>query len=192
MLVAVAAVTSFAPMSSGPAALHGARATAPVMAADRKIFAMDNDIVFEAREVSVARKPVALLKTIEDLKVATAVSEAGLLSKAEEAGLFSTLEGLGAFSTAEKLLPTIEGLGLLSLFEDLLEVEAGLIFTAANFLLVLPIVIFTLQICSFVPIPAGPAIGVELVFDAALVAGGAALFATAFIISKLQLQADKA
>merc|ERR1719331_1014092 len=162
------------------------------MQADRKLYAFEDEstMVFEAREVSIKRKPVYLLKGIEQLKVATAVKELGLLSKAEEAGVFSTLEKLGAFSLAEKLLPTIESLKLLSLFEKLLDVEAGLTFSLANFIIVSGPVLITLQICGFLGIPQGPAVAGELLFLGGTLVGGGALFVTAFLISKLQLAAD--
>ena len=131
-----------------------------------------------------------LLKAIEDLKVATAVSEAGLLSGAQDAGVFSTLENLGAFSFAESLLPTIESLGLLSTFESLLEVEAGLLFSVANFIIVSFPVLFTLQICGFIGFPEGPAVALEGLFALATLVGGGALFVAAFAISKLQLISD--
>merc|ERR1719454_2870115 len=124
--------------------------------ADRKVYAFDDDGVFEAREGTVKRKPVFLLKAIEGTGVATFTAEAGLLSGAESAGVFSTLESLGAFSLIESLLPTIESLKLLSLFGDLLDVEAGLLFTYAGFLLASGPVLFTLQICGFVNFPEGP------------------------------------
>merc|ERR1719238_2022839 len=110
--------------------LRSTRAVAgPSMMADRKVYGFDDETVFEAREVSITRKPVFLLSAIEGTGVATATAEAGLLSGAEEAGVFSTLEGLGAFSLIESTLPLIENLGLLSKFEALLDVEAGLLFT---------------------------------------------------------------
>ena len=137
-----------------------------------------------------SRFRVFLLKNIEDIGLATAVADAGLLSTAENLGAFSTLEKLGAFSLAEKLLPLIESLKLLSFFEGLLEVEAGLTFSIAGFILATGPSIFVLQICGFLPTPQGPALIPELLFDAATFAAGAALFATAFLISKLQLAAD--
>jgi hypothetical protein len=159
--------------------------------ADRKVYAFDDETVFEAREVKVARKPVYLLKAIEGTGVATATAEAGLLSGAEEAGVFSTLESLGAFSLIEKTLPLIENLKLLSTLEALLDVEAGLLFTIANFILALPPSVFVLQICDLAPTPTGALVGVEVAIDALLLVAGGVLFATAFAISKLQLAADE-
>ena len=49
--------------------------------------------------------------------------------------MFSTLENLGAFSLIEKSLPLVEKLGLLSILEEAVDIEAGLIFTGANFLI---------------------------------------------------------
>ena len=143
------------------------------------------------RSPRFAPRRVYLLKNIEDLGVATATAELGLLSKAEELGAFSTLEKLGAFSLIEKTLPLVEKLGLLSLFEDSLETEAGLLFSLSGFILAAGPVLFTLQICGFVPSPSGPLIGVEVAADAALLALGAVGFAGAFAISKLQLAADE-
>lgn len=141
---------------------------------------------FSAREVDAGKPPVYLLTRIEELKAATYVSELGLLSAAENAGIFSTLENAGAFSTAESLLPTVEKLGLLSKFESLLEVEAGLIFTAANFLLVTVPALFVLQICGFVPLPSGAGVPLEVLAFLATSAGGITLFATAYAVSLLQ------
>merc|ERR1712113_501219 len=97
------------------------------------------------------------------------------------------LEDAGAFSTIEGLLPTIDKLGLLTLLEDALEVEAGLQFTVANFLIVFTPVLFTLQICGFVPIPSDilPTTLEALVCLSTLTAG-AALFALAYGVSLLQ------
>ena len=134
---------------------------------------------------------MSLLSAIEATGIASYTAEAGLLSGAEEAGVFSTLEGLGAFSLAEKLLPTIENLKLLSTFEALLDVEAGIIFSIANFVLASFPVIFVLQICGFLPLPTGPAFGLELVAAGGGLVVGGAIFAAAFAISKLQLAADK-
>ena len=47
--------------------------------------------------------------------------------------MFSTLENLGAFSLIEKSLPLVEKLGALSILEEAVDIEAGLIFTGANF-----------------------------------------------------------
>ena len=139
----------------------------------------------------VSPRRVNLLSAIEGTRVATFTAEAGVLSGAESAGVFSTLENLGAFSLAESLLPTIESLKLLSLFESLLDVEAGLLFSFAGFLLAAEPVLFVLQICGFVPLAnSPPALVAELGFTAATVLGGGALFVTAFIISKLQLASD--
>ena len=48
----------------------------------------------------------------------------------------------------------------------------------------------TLQICGFVPIPAGPAALPEVLFAGGTFVGGAVLFGTAYLISVLQLAAD--
>lgn len=110
----------------------------------------------------------------------------GLLSAAEDAGVFSTLEKAGAFSTAEKLLPTIEKLGVLSTLEAQVDTDPGLLFTLANFLLVLGPVLFTLQICGFVPTPAGPLILPEVALALGSLALGLAVFGLAFVVSLLQ------
>merc|ERR1711937_370644 len=104
----------------------------------------------------------------------------------EDAGVFSTLEKVGAYSTAEKLLPTIEKLGVLSTLEAQVDTDPGLLFTLANFLLVLGPVLFTLQICGFVPIPAGPLILPEVVVALGSLVLGVAIFALAFAVSVLQ------
>ena len=110
----------------------------------------------------------------------------GLLSTAEDLGVFSTLEKFGAYSTAEKALPLIEKLGVLSTLEAQVDTDPGLLFTLANFLLVLGPVLFTLQICGFVPIPAGPLILPEVVVALGSLVLGVAIFALAFAVSVLQ------
>jgi len=191
MLMLWAGACSAWMVPAGPATAPR-RAPSLQMGANKKIWTFDgldgSDPLagFEAREVDAGKPPVYLLKRIEELKVATAVSEAGLLSAAENAGVFSTLESVGAFSKAEALLPTIEKLGLLSTFEGLLEVEAGVTFTIANFLLAAVPVLFVLQICGFVPLPAGPAVGLEVLLFLSTSAVGIAIFATAYAISLLQ------
>lgn len=115
-----------------------------------------------------------------------AVSELGLLSKAEEAGVFSKLESAGAFSTIEKLLPTIEKLGILSLTEEALDTPNGYIFTVANTLLALPFILLTLQGFAFLPGATGVGVPLEIAFDLASAAAGAALFGLAFFVGLLQ------
>jgi len=158
------------------------------MAQNKKVYGFDDgaDVLFEGREIDAGKPPVYLISRIEELRLATAVSEAGLLSTLEENKVFSSLEKAGAFSTAEKLLPTIEDLKLLSLFEDALNVEAGVLFTLANYLIVLGPAFFTLQICGFVPLPSGPAVPLEALLALSSLTAGAALWAVAFAVSKLQ------
>eukprot|EP00316_Scyphosphaera_apsteinii_P022314 CAMPEP_0119326176 /NCGR_PEP_ID=MMETSP1333-20130426/67724_1 /TAXON_ID=418940 /ORGANISM="Scyphosphaera apsteinii, Strain RCC1455" /LENGTH=161 /DNA_ID=CAMNT_0007334405 /DNA_START=120 /DNA_END=605 /DNA_ORIENTATION=- len=157
------------------------------MAATKKIISFDENGVFEAREISLAKPQVFPLTRLEELKALSFISEAGLLSKAEDAGIFSKLESAGAFSTIEGLLPTIDKLGLLTLLEDALEVEAGLQFTAANFLIVFGPVLLTLQICGFVPLPSEPvSTTLEVLVCLSTLTVGAALFALAFGVSLLQ------
>lgn len=230
-LVAFAAATAFAPLSSGPAvAPAGVRALSPVMSANRKVYSFDNEGVFEAREVSIKRPPCAckrtkpsrrapsapvpppmiqqpqciccpapafplrhrvfLLSAVEELRVATGVADAGLLSAAEDAGVFSKLESAGAFSLVEKALPIVEDLRLLTTFEKLLNVDWALQFTAAGFILVSFPALFTLQICGFVPTASGPAVALEAAFALATLTFGGAGIVTALLISKLQLAKD--
>ena len=109
----IAATSAFAPMASRPTLMQAARTSVPIMAGGvKKINSFDDtgNGVFEVREVSYDKPPVALLSRVEELRWATAVSELGLLSAAEEAGVFSKLESAGAFSKIEALLPTIENL----------------------------------------------------------------------------------
>merc|ERR1719487_5445 len=188
MLSLAALALSYAPaLRSGPALPAAARAVGPAMQANRKVYAFDNEGVFEAREVSVKRQPVYLLSAVEELRVATGVADTGLLSAAEDAGVFSKLESVGAFSLAEKALPVVEDLKLLTLFEKLLNVEWGLQFSIAGFVLVSAPVLFTLQICGFVPFPDGPAVAFEGLFALSTVTAGGAGIVTALLISKLQL-----
>ena len=64
---------------------------------------------------------------------------------------------------------------------------AGLIFTAANFLLVLGPAIYVLQICGFVPMPDSIITALpQIVLSAGALAGFAVLFPTAVLVSKLQ------
>ena len=94
--------------------------------------------------------------------------------------MFSTLENLGAFSLIEKSLPLVEKLGLLSLLEEAVDTEAGLIFTAANFLIASGPVLLVLQICGFFPKATGITVLPEVAFVLGSTALGAALFALAF------------
>merc|ERR1712157_42592 len=116
----------------------------------------------------------------------TGVSELGLLSTLEEQGAFSTLESVGAFSTAEKLLPVIEKLKVLSLLESTLDVEAGLLFTGANWLLAATPIYIALAICGFAPTPEGPFLALDAILALGLTTTGVVLFAWAFAVSKLQ------
>lgn len=184
-LTTAALAFSTAPMAGRSAV--GASRTAGVEM-NRKVWAFDQDGVFEGREVSIARPPVKILSRVGELQAATALAESGLLSAAEEAGVFSKLEKAGAFSLAEKALPLVEKLGLLSTFERLVNVDNGLIFTGANTLLFFPIGLFALQICAFVPLTTGnvPATVAEVGVDLACLVSGATLWATAYAISLLQ------
>merc|ERR1712039_755031 len=159
------------------------------MVGGKKVYGFDGydgEALFEGREVEIEKPPVYLLSRLGELKVATFVSELGLLSTLEENGIFSKLESAGAFSTAEKLLPTIESLGLLSKFEESLEVEAGLIFTAANFALAFPFILLLLTGFGFAPAPSGVGVPLEITFCLAVAAVGAVLFAQAYAVSLLQ------
>jgi len=185
--------SAFAPVVNTPGAQL--RAGVVAMAQNKKVIGyQDFDKgglgeapgLFEAREFDRGKPPVYLLSRIEELKLATAVSEAGLLSTAEENGVFSSLEKAGAFSTAEKLLPLVEQLGLLTLFEDSLEVEAGLIFTLANWLIVFGPILLTLQVCGFVPGATGPVVPLEALLCLGTTAAGAAAWALAFAVGQLQ------
>merc|ERR1719258_154998 len=120
------------------------------------------------------------------MKLATSVADAGLLSAAEGAGVFSGLESAGAFSLIEKTLPLVEKFKLLSTLESAVDVEAGLIFTLANFLLVLGPVLLTLQICGFVPLAQGPVVVPEVAFCVGTLVAGGAAWVLAFIVSLLQ------
>merc|ERR1719149_293261 len=93
---------------------------------------------------------------------------------------------IGAFLGTVSELPLIEKLGVLSTLESAVDVEAGLIFTLANFLLALGPTLFTLQICGFVPIPAGPAVVPELVVVLGTLVAGLAAWTLALIVSLLQ------
>ena len=161
------------------------------MAQNKKAFALDgyeyDTGLFENREIDVGKPPVFLLSAVENTKVLTAVSEAGLLSSLEENGVFSKLESAGAFSTIEKTLPTVESLGLLSAFESALDVDAGLLFTAANFAIAFGPSFFVLQICGFLP-DAGSLFPLELLALLSTTVAGAALWAVAFAVSKLQIE----
>tara|TARA_B110001452_G_C15164731_1_gene404995 strand:- start:388 stop:1008 length:621 start_codon:yes stop_codon:yes gene_type:complete len=189
MLAIATVVSSYVqPVSVRPAVK---RVSSPAMAADKKILSFEQDGLFEGREITYKRPPVRFLSRLNELNVATGVSEAGLLTAAEDNGVFSTLEGLGAFSLAESLLPTIESLKLLSLTEAAFEVEAGLLFTAASFLTACTPVLLTLQICTFIPFPNSPIAAVpEAAFCLGTLTGGLVLFPLAFIVDKLQVTED--
>ena len=53
----LAASSAFVPLSSGVTTPHAVRAAGPLMAADRKFVSFDEQTIFEAREISEARKP---------------------------------------------------------------------------------------------------------------------------------------
>jgi len=144
--------------------------------------------LFEVREVADAKAPVRLLSKLEQLQFATTLSELGLLSAAEKAGLFSALEQRGAFSTAEKLLPVVDKLGLLQLMQNTLDVEAGLLFTAANWLIALGPIYVSLAICNFAPIPEGPLLLLPGALFTGTTGAGVLLWAWAYAVGKLQEQ----
>ena len=102
------------------------------------------------------------------------------------AGVFTKLEELGAFSLAEKALPLVEELGVLSFLQTTLDVDSALLFTIANWLIVAGPIYFVLMICGFVDKAQGGVLAAELLAAATVSAGGAALFAWAFILSQLQ------
>jgi len=191
MLLCVGAAMAFSPIVNQPTMMGSARTAGVTMGGTKKLWGFVDDgtgVLLEGREVSYKKPPVNLLSRLNEIEAPTTIAELGLLSKAEELGVFSKLEAAGAFSTAEALLPTIENLRLLSTFEALVNVEAGLLFTYANFLIAFLPSLYVLQICGFVPFPDGPAVLLEVGVGAASLAAGAALFATAFLISKLQIQ----
>lgn len=191
-LLSLSAAAYVAPMGGVSRVAPQVRASsvAPMMGASKKSIEFegqnDDGFLLEVREIDFGKPPVYLLSRIEQLGVATATAELGLLSKAEELGVFSTLEKLGAFSLIESTLPTIESLGILTLMQNSLDVEAGLIFSLANWLLVLaPIYILTASF-AFLPWPTGVGVPVFLLFAGTTTATGVALFAWAFAVSKLQ------
>ena len=110
----------------------------------------------------------------------------GLLSAAEDAGVFSKLESAGAFSLIEKSLPLVEKLGALSILEEAVDIEAGLIFTGANFLIASGPTLLVLQICGFFPKAEGIVILPEALFVLGSTAVGIAFFVLGFIASILQ------
>merc|ERR1711990_1132699 len=118
--------------------------------------------------------------------VSTAIADAGLLSAAEDAGVFSKLESAGAFSLIEKSLPLVEKLGALSILEEAVDIEAGLIFTGANFLIASGPTLLVLQICGFYPKAEGITILPEVLFVLGSTALGVALFVLGFVASVLQ------
>lgn len=166
------------------------RSSAVRMGGNSKKYAFENfeDGLFEAREVSIVKPPVYFLSRVNELGVLTSVSELGLLSAAAENGVFTKLESVGAFSAVESLLKTgiVEKLKLLSTFESLLDVDAGLIYTGANFCLALLPTVVTLEICGFLP-KHGPGVtAVESLFCLSTGAVGVALFVAAFLVGVLQ------
>merc|ERR1719487_2561707 len=95
-LTLLAATSYVAPLSGMQPAVAAMRSSpAPLMGANKKVISIagfDDSELYEVREVDVGKPPVYLLKRIEDLRLASTVSELGLLSAAEDAGVFSTLE----------------------------------------------------------------------------------------------------
>merc|ERR1712118_523475 len=112
-----------------------------------------------------------------ELKVSTTIAELGLLSAAED---------LCAFSLIEKSLPLVEKMGALSLLEEAVDIEAGLIFTGANFLIASGPTLLVLQICGFFPKAEGIVILPEALFVLGSTALGVAFFVLGFIASILQ------
>lgn len=191
MLPLALAAVAFVMPTSQHSSNTGLRITAPTpglrMAAQKKVVTFDENGVFEGREVSLQTQPVYLLTRLEELGALTFVSELGLFSKAEELGVFSKLEQAGAFSKVESILPVVDKLGLLTFLETALDVEAGLQFTIANFLIVFTPTLITLQICGFVGIPNEPIkTALELIVCGGTFAVGAALFVLAYGVSLLQ------
>ena len=88
----------------------------------------------------------------------------------------------------EKTLPAVESLGLLSFMQSTLDVEAGLLFSAANWLIVLFPIYVALAICGFAPIPAvaSPLFVAEFLLFGGTTVLGVALFAWAYFVSLLQ------
>merc|ERR1711862_965497 len=102
-----------------------------------------------------------LLGKLGQLKVATALSEAGLLTAAEKAGVFSQLEEAGAFSQAEKLLPIVDKLGVFELLQNSIETEAGLLRTGGLWLFSILPIYSALASQGFLPGPEGPLVLAE-------------------------------
>ncbi|KAL1521058.1 hypothetical protein AB1Y20_022613 [Prymnesium parvum] len=188
MLALTAAAASLAYVGPMAAPVVPRRVPSVEMAAQKKVITMENldSGLFEAREVDLRTPPIYLLSRLEELKAATALSEAGLLTLAQENQVFSKLESAGAFSKLEKLLPTVEKFGLLSFFEKCLDVPNGVLFTIANTMLFYPIGLLTLQGFAFLPGAEGIFVPIEILTDLAVVAAGTALFVLAYIIGVLQ------
>ena len=93
-----------------------------------QILSFDQDGVLESREVGIPKPPVRLLERIEELRVLSQISDAGLLTAAEEGQVFSKLESAGAFSAIEKVLPLADDLKLLSTAEALINFPSSYLF----------------------------------------------------------------
>merc|ERR1712094_38066 len=85
-----------------------------------------------------------------------------------------------------------EKLGLLSILEEAVDIEAGLIFTGANFLIASGPTLLVLQICGFFPKAEGIVILPEALFVLGSTAVGVAFFVLGFIASILQTTTRRA
>jgi hypothetical protein len=163
------------------------RTPAPVMqlsqlsSTSKKVIGIDQDGLFEPREVSQAKPPVRLLERVQELRLLSTIADAGLLSKAQEAGVFSKLEQAGAFGLIEKTLPVIDELGVLGLLESALNVPANIQVLAA-------VALLGGETALIFAIPDDNVALIALQALTGLVAGGGAvtLLASAYFFSLLQ------
>ena len=74
MLSLAFTAAAYTPLSSRSVVSSVTRASTPMMAGDKKILSMEQDGLFEAREVNYARPPVKILTRVNELKLATGVA----------------------------------------------------------------------------------------------------------------------
>jgi hypothetical protein len=87
--------------------------------------------------LTLKRNRPQLLRKLGEKKVATAISELGLLSAAEKANVFSKLEKDGLYSTAESLLPLADDLKIPQFLQGIIDSRPEDLYTTGGVFLIL-------------------------------------------------------
>lgn len=128
----------------------------------------------------------ALLSSLQKLRIATALADAGLLSAAEQGGLFTKLEKAGAFSTAESLLPLVDQLGLLQFAQGAIDSKPGDIAAQGTALLGIGPVYAALVASGTLPAPEGPLLPAAGVLFTGTTGAGVLLIVLSNLVKVLQ------